>query len=126
MLEQCARFTLPPMPLTVAFGYRLQLTEQRNVRQRGEKKRDRKRGTLIKFEPEIERNQSSVQLGYKLFPASICVATPSSKGFVLIWHSCPVCAYCVYSILGNLAKGGGTEVDETQCEVEYVTEVKKI
>lgn len=54
----CARFSLPLMPLTVAFGNRLQLTEQRNVRQRGsERKRDRKRGRPIKFEPEIEKNQ---------------------------------------------------------------------
>lgn len=38
----CARFSLPLMLLTVAFGNSLQLTEQRNVKQRGsEKKRER-------------------------------------------------------------------------------------
>lgn len=31
----CARFRLPLMLLTVAFGNSLQLAEQRNVRQRG-------------------------------------------------------------------------------------------
>lgn len=39
----CARFCLPLMPLTVAFGNSLQLSEQRDVKQRGnERKRDRK------------------------------------------------------------------------------------
>lgn len=40
----CARFILPLMPLTVAFGSSLQLTEQRHVRQRGsERKREAER-----------------------------------------------------------------------------------
>lgn len=44
----CARFSLPLMPLTVAFGNGLQLTEQRNVRQRGtERRRDREKERQI-------------------------------------------------------------------------------
>lgn len=63
---------------------------------------------------ESEDIQSSVQLGYKLFPVSICVRTPSSKGFVLVWHVC-LCIYCiVYSSQFN--KGGrfGFKVGGTQ------------
>ena len=105
----CARFSLPLMPLTVAFGNSLQLTEQRNVRQRGserERERQKERETNIdkaRDRRESEDTWSSVHLGYKLFPVSICVLTPSSKGFVLIWRV-SLCVYCKF--YSRLHKGG--------------------
>lgn len=50
---------------------------------------------------ESEDIQSSVQLGYKLFPVSICVLTPSSKGFVLVRHVC-LCIYCIVYSRGKV------------------------
>lgn len=71
----CARFSLPLMLLTVAFGKSLQLTEQRNVKQRGSEKKERERRKeretnidRARDRKESEDVQSSVQLGYKLFP----------------------------------------------------------
>lgn len=45
---------------------------------------------------DSEDLQSSVHLGYQLFPASICVLTPSRRGFVLVWQLCVVHAHNLF------------------------------
>lgn len=67
---------------------------------------------------ESEDARSSVQLGYKVFPVSICALTPSSKGFVLIWHVCLcICRIFYLSQFNNGGRFGGT-----QSAVDDVTE----